>query len=362
MRRLDRICPRYHLARSRLQLAVGSCKQLLAFADVFRSIAMQRFLVTPFALAFVVASAHAVVLPDDVQAALNQRYAAFVSVEGFSKVDPVRLLKDWDTPARFPHRTTNAVFGSDARINAATRALMLLESREPPLPHVRYRITYRLDNAPDFDGYANAYVEVTRFNLGPVRRADVVEAAPAGVPVAPAEHFGTGPSVSWRFVMGSIQGRLADVIRASRRALSVAEARAMDCLGTPCMTWVSPPGPAGEWRQIEAPAVEPAAYVAQADGIATAARISELLYRQASGGQETIEPLAMHAAEPQLTFVISMDVDGQDHAADGLLHQQWLFDDAISSIWTQRRDAGPGAVQWRQHLQYHPGRDGETPH
>lgn len=317
---------------------------------------MVRFFVIPFALVLVAATAHAVVLPKEIQTVLNQRYDAFVSADGFSGVESARLLEDWDTPARFPNRDPNSIRRSDAWINAATKSVMLLESQETPLPHVRYRVTYRLDNAPDFGSYPNAYVEVTRFNLGPNRHKEVTESTPAGVPAAPAEYFGLGPSVSWRFVMGSVQGQLADVVSASRKVLSSTDADAMDCLGAPCMTLESPDGPPGEWKQIEAPAAEPAAYVAQVNSIATAARISELLYRQASGGQQQIEAMSQHAPEPQLTFVISMDVDGQDHAADGLLHQQFLFDDAISDIWTRRRDAGPGTVEWKQHFEYHPGR------
>ena len=317
---------------------------------------MFRLLVTPLVLVFVAVSAHAVVLPDVVQTALDKRYAEFVSIDGFSKVDPSRLLKDWDTPARFPHRTGNSIFGSDAKINGATKALMLLQSQEPALPHVRYRITYRRDNAPDFGGYANAYVEVTRFNLGPVRRTDVVESTPAGVPVAPAEYFGIGPSVSWRFVMGSIQGQLADVVKASRRVLSSADAKAMDCLGTPCMSLRTVVGPTSDWKPMKTPTVAPSTFVAQAHGVATAAWISELLYKQGSAGQDQIEALSMHASQPQLTFVISMAVDGQDQSADGLLHQQLLMDDAVSGMWTERRDAGPDSVQWRQKIDYHPGR------
>lgn len=318
---------------------------------------MLRFVVAPLALAFAVGPAHAVVVPEDIQAVLNQRYDEFVSAPGFSEVGSSTLLEDWDTPTRFPNRDANSIWGSDARINAATKALMLVEGQEPSLPHVRYRITYRLDNAPNFGRYANAYVEVTRFNLGPVRQADVVESTLAGVPVAPAESFGVGPSVSWRFVMGSIQGHLAHVVSVSRRTLSSDEAKAFDCLGTSCMALESPQGPAGEWRHIEPPTVEPAVYVAQLNGVATAARISELLYRHASGGQEQIEALSTHAEEPQLTLVISMDVDGQDYAGDGLLHRQLLLDDAVSDIWAHRRDTRGDTVEWRQYVEYHPGRN-----
>ena len=317
---------------------------------------MWRFLVTAPALVLLAGSVHAVVLPDAMQATLNKRYEAFVGVDGFTKVEPSRLEQGWYTHSRFPSPAPTTIEPADAGVNAATKALMLLESQEGPLPHVRYRITYRLDNAPDFAGYANAYVEVTRFNLGPTIRADVVDSTPGGVPVAPAEAFGVGPSVSWRFVMGWHQSRVADVVYASRRILTPAQTKGMDCLGAPCMALESPNGPAGEWQHAATPSEKPAAYVVQTHGISTAARVSELLYRHASAGQDRIEALSMHAAKPQLTFVISMNIEGQDDSADGLLHQQLLLDDAISDIWTRRRDAGRDTIQWRQHLEYHPGR------
>lgn len=317
---------------------------------------MFRSLFAVAALALAVESAGAVVLPAGVQHALNQRYDEFASASGFSRVDPAVVQHDWYTPSRFPDAAAQSMRAPDAGLNAATRALMLLEGQEAPLPHVRYRVTYRLDNAPDFGGYPNAYVEVSRFNLGPVRHADVIESTPAGVPVAPAGYFGVGPNLSWRFVMGWSQSHVAEAVRASRRVLSETEAAAMDCLGAPCLSLESSQGPSGAWQPVEAPGIAPPAYVAHVDSVATAARISELLYRHASGGQPQVEALAVHNARPQLTFVISMNVDGQDHAANGLLHQQQLFDDAISDIWTRRLDAGSGAVQWQQLVQYHVGR------
>ncbi len=279
---------------------------------------MRHFLATSLALLFLAGPVYAVVLPDDMRAALEQRYDTFVIAPGFTEVESPALLEDWDTDTRFPNRDPDSFERSDAGINAATKALMLLLSQEPLLPHARYRITYRLDSVPDFGGYTNAYVEVTRFNLGPVRRVDVADSTPQGVPIAPAEHFGIGPSVSWRFVMGWHQSRSADVVRASRSVLSAAQAEAMDCLGAPCMAMESPQGPGGEWQPATAPSIKPATYIAQENGMATAARICELLYRDASAGQDQLEALPMHAAEPQLTFVISMNIEGQDYATDGL--------------------------------------------
>ncbi len=291
---------------------------------------MLRSIVTSLVLVLLAGSAHAVVLPDDVQAALDKRYEAFVSPPVYTKVAPGKLDQDWWTPARFPNPRPDTIFPADAGINAATKALMLVESQEPALPHVRYRITYRLDNAPDFGSYANAYVEVTRFNLGPVRLAETVDSTPEDVPVAPPEEFGIGPSVSWRFVMGWVQGGTAFAIHASRSELSPAQAEVIDCLGAPCMALRSARGPGGQDAKW---------------------------YQHASGDQGQIEALNTHAAEPQLIFVISMNVEGQDPIPTALLHQQLLRDDAVSDIWTRVGGYDADALEWQEYTKHWPGRN-----
>lgn len=320
---------------------------------------MWRSLVTPVVLMFLAGSAHAVVVPDDVQAVLDQRFEAFVVPPVFTVVAPGRLDEGWWTPARFPNPRTDTIFPEDAGINAATKALMLVESQEPVLPHARYRVTYRLDNAPDFGSYANAYIEVTRFNLGPARYADTVDSTPEGVPVAPSEEFGIGPSVSWRFVMGWVQGGTAVAVHASRSELSPPQAQLMNCLGAPCVALENPHGPSAPddaWKRITPPPMEPVTYVSQVNGRPTAAWLSELLFQHASTGQSNIEALDMHGAEPQLIFVISMDVEGQDPIPTALLHQQLLRDDAISNIWTRVGGYDADTLDWREYIEYWPGR------
>lgn len=305
----------------------------------------------------VLGAAHAVVLSDAAGDKLTQRYDSFVDVAGFERVVPSVVLDSWYTRKQFPDPDTTSACGIDAGINGATKALMLVDSQEPPLPHVRYRITYRLEEWPDLGGETGIFVEVTRFNLGPALRADVQATVPKGVPVAPRAEFGVGPSVSWRFVMRAMQCRFRDVVRAARRKLSDAQAQAMDCLGVSCLATTNPTGPDGDWPETRPPPMKPAPYVTLAHGVSTAARISELLYRHASHGKDNIEPLRVHGDTPQLTFVISMNTTGQDDTADALLHQGLLRDDAVSGIWTRRRDAGGDAVKWRQRIQRRSGRD-----
>src|SRR5699024_3742614 len=62
------------------------------------------------------------------------------------------------------------------------------------------------------------------------------------------------------------------------------------------------------------------------------------------------------ADKPQMVFVISKDIDGQDRTLNGLLQQPHLMDDAISAIWTRRLQATPDAIEWRTLAVPRPGR------
>lgn len=296
----------------------------------------------------------AVVLPEKMASKLQQGFSEYVQAEGFTEVDVTSMTgESWYTPARFPQMGTSAL-RPDADMDPVTKSVLLLESREAALPHTRYRITYRLEPAaPDYGDVRHAYIEVTRFNLGPTIHKDVVSAY--GEHAAPPEVFGIGPHVSWRFVTGSIMGMRANVIRASRRVVSEAEARTADCLGVRCLSRSVPDGPAGEWQALSPPEFEPAVYGDADGGLPGPARVADYLFSYVTRNGE--EPaFGAHADAPQMIFVISMNVVGQEQTASGTLHQPRLMDDAISDIWTQRRQGGADLVEWRRLSVPRPGR------
>ncbi|HET7411209.1 MAG TPA: hypothetical protein VFJ18_00995, partial [Pararhizobium sp.] len=206
----------------------------------------------------------------------------------------------------------------------------------------------------DFADVRYAYVEITRFNLGPAVRNDVIGAYGAEN-TAPEEVFGIGPHVSWRFVTGSIMGMRASVVRASRKELSDQEARAADCLGVPCLSLDVPEGPSGKWQTISPTDFEPPAYRETGGGMPGPARIADYLFSHATrNGEDPAE--GDFADRPQMIFVISMNIAGQEQTALGLLHQPRLMDDAISDIWTQRLQVGSDLVEWRELTVHRPGR------
>lgn len=297
----------------------------------------------------------AVVLPDDVQEKLEQNYDAFVGAESFERVGSATVSDGFYSRQRFPDPDTTTARGVDAELNPVTKALMLVNSYEPALPRVRYRITFRLNETPNFGGYRTSNVEVTRFNLGPRLYAETVASTPKGVPVSKAD-FGVGPSVSWRFVMRARQGFLI-MPRVARRVLTEAQAQAIDCLGVSCLATTNPTGPRGDWQKTRPPRMKPAPYRALEHGRSTAPRIAALLYRKAGDGKRNMEALPRYGEKPQLTFVISMGIEGNEYLADGLLHQGLLRDDAISDIWTHRPDWGQESVEWRELTEHWPGRN-----
>ncbi|MHA6687273.1 hypothetical protein [Mesorhizobium sp. A556] len=300
-------------------------------------------------------SALAVVLPETVTNELEQRFDGFVGQGGFTEIDAESLTEgNWYDPARFPQIGSSA-FQPDAAIDPVTKSILLVESREAQLPHTRYQVTYRLSAAsPDYPDVRYAYVEVTRFNLGPAVHKDVIGAYGAEN-AAPEKVFGIGPHITWRFIAGEVMGMRASVVRASRKELSDREARAADCLGVPCLSLDIPEGPSGKWQTISAPDFELPVYQETDGAMPGPAGIADYLFSHATrNGEEPGD--GAFADRPQMVFVISMNISGQEQTALGLLHRPWLMDDAISDIWTQRLQVGRDLIEWHELTVHRPGR------
>lgn len=316
-------------------------------------------------MAVMVLPAQAVVLPESITQQLQQRFDAFINADGYTEMDMSSFANGaWYSPARFPQSGSgqSGVFRPDHALDPVTRMVLFVNGLEKPLPHLRYRITYRLVAAPDdYADVQHAYVEITRFNLGPKLQRELEQVANGQYPVAPADVFGIGPHVSWRFVTTAVQGMAASVVRASRREISDGAAQAADCLGVSCLSLSDPMGPAqGDWRELQPPQLEAPVY-SDSDGFMPGpARIGQALFAFATRHGE--EPAYGNFTDkPQMVFVISKDIEGQDRTINGLLHEPYLMDDAISDIWTRRLQATPDAIQWRTLAVPRPGRSVLTP-
>lgn len=301
---------------------------------------MKRLWLTPAAALIVISAPFAAAMANPLHlamAALEPHALTFVQAPGYTAVDPAKLVdSNYYSPRNFPgDHGTPSILLPDANLDAVTRAILLLEAQEATLPRVRYRITYSLHHNADVPEAQQAYVDVRRYNLGPTLRAALTDAIGAEH-VASADAFGTGPHVAWRFVMSPMMGMMADATHASRRELTDQQALAADCLGEPCLSLADPSAPVPASTPEPMPPLEPPRYLHQEDGVARPAHVARTLW--ASITSEGMDPLPYHDSQPQFTFVISMNVAGQDNTAFGIARQNIVMDDAIAAIWTQRQE------------------------
>lgn len=254
---------------------------------------------------------------------------AFIGAKGFSEIQPDKLEGSrYYTAARFPAMGASA-FHPDADLPAPVRALLLLDSHEGPLPHVRYLVNYQPTSEAKTPDDTRDFVEITRFNLGPAVRADLVGSVPAEH-LAPAKAFGVGPHVRWRFAMSPQRGMAAGLDAVSRKQLSPQEAEAIDCLGQPCTTLASAEGPQGRWKPQKTGTLPPSFKRSSPEGPSPAHVVEQLLALMGEDAQRTV-PFAPNAQ--RLVFVVSVNAGGQEEHTTGLARNALVFDDAIGTQW-----------------------------
>jgi Ca-activated chloride channel family protein len=315
-----------------------------------RSVISRQLLAVTFLAALLLQAAGAAVLPDAASEVLQERADAFVHAAGFTEADPEALQEQLRADDRlWSDAAASSVFLPDADLDPLAKAVLLVESQEVPLQHYRYLLTYLLRAAsPDHPDITHSYVEVTRFNLGPARHAEVVSAA--GEHAAPAGEFGVGPDVSWRFVFHSIMGQRSDVFAASRHELTAGEAADRDCLGEPCLSLAEPVLPDGEFPNADTPAFDDSSVYASRvheGGVALPVRVAAEMFSAVTS--HGFEAAMDDSTEPQLTLVISHNVSGQDENGFALLRQGRILDHAISEIWLQRSEvSGADLADWNQ--------------
>lgn len=296
----------------------------------------------------------AMVLPDALVEAINQATEEFVGAPGYTEIDDPSALsnEDWYSEARFPGMSDgSSVFWPDAAMPPIQKALMMVDHYEGALPHVRYQVRARSEFVWSEDHMAPplALVEITRFNLGPLRRDDLRHSVD-DAHLAPASVFGVGPHVSWRFVMSSIQGQLANIDAAVRREVDPDSAAAATCFGQPCLTLDDITGLSeDDWQDADLPEDDAASVQAEAGEVARLLAATAL----PDGYGEPVEGLA--DGDFPVQIVISKDVTGQEAMTTGVLHHSHLMDDAVSDIWTRRLQIGD-LIQWQESVVYRPGR------
>ena len=220
----------------------------------------------------------------------------------------------------------------DADLDALTRSILLLEAQETELEHVRYQINYSINTDSEIPELQHDYIEVTRYNLGPTLRHDVLQYLDAENVASPAE-FGVGPHVSWRFVMAPVMGMQAAVMYAARKEIPEAVAHKALCFSQSCLALTAPELPNHRAEILALPLLTPAKYRTENSyGVTRPARVLEELW----AAFKSDEPLPYSRNNPQIIFVISMNVMGHDSLTLGTGLQTMVLDDSIAKIWLQR--------------------------
>lgn len=252
----------------------------------------------------------------------------------------------------FPESSTQSVFWPDADLNSLTRAMLIVEANEAQLPHVRYRINYSVFQDTEAPEITRDYIEITRYNLGPSLRTDLLEYLEAEYVASEAE-FGVGPHVSWRFVMAPVMGLQADIIEAERQEISDAIAQNTMCFSQPCLALEDAQIPLKETRPIHLSAPLSSSYIThtqKSPGATTRpARVIEEMW--AAFGSDGMDPLPYDKDQPQFTFVISNDVVGQESNIFGLALQHIVLDHTVAKVWLQRQEVAGGEVELIEAIQ-----------
>lgn len=234
----------------------------------------------------------------------------------------------------FPEFLTNStqLFQLDADIDALTRSILIFAAQEINLPYVRYQVDYSVNTDTEIPGLKQDYIDVTRYNLGPTLRNDLLQYLDAEN-IADITDFGVGPHVSWRFAMTPIMGMQADVIYAARKEVPDYQAREAMCFLQSCLSLGTTELPVTQTHILDRPLLSLATYRAENSyGVTQPARMIEELWA-AFGADEALPYIK---DQPQFIFVISSNVVGQEHMTLGTGLQTMVLDDAIEQVWLQR--------------------------
>ena len=341
---------------------------LLGIAAVWTGLVVSPAWASQASIQVASASAQQVADQDSAGAKTTQELdISFVGKNGFEQVrskDIESWFDDgWYQSEQFPGMSTDSVFFPDAQMSPLERATLLFDYLEGQLPHARYRIQMGTDfSTVGQPGQGPmAFVEVTRFNLGPALHEDLQTQYDQ---VADLEEFGVGPHVSRRFIFTPIQGMNAHVVAAGRQELSDEQAADMMCFEQSCLVMDEIAGKSGDWEEVEVPAG-----VAQAQGgsateqaddtqnieVAVNDSVAEVVGELALAhiGAEYGEPVeSVQAPDPYLEIVVSKDVTGQAPVLDVISHQGHLMDDALSDIWYRRIQVDGTDPHWERLLQH----------
>ncbi|GEM_PF-4162829 len=279
--------------------------------------------------------AQAVVYPAEVNAHIDAEIERFVGAPRFFQLDPDYFdSPEWHSQERFPFGGSPYTDHRDWGMSDAGKAIMALEAFERPLPHTRYRVS--VSNVHGDADYPNVsrLIEVVRFNVGPALAANIQDVYGDLFTPSPTD-VGVGRHVAYRFAMFTSQGLPNQIAAVSYRFLSETEARAQDCLGTPCLALTNPGDEGRNWNDISVNEDGDTTPYRRRDdrGLSIPTRVADLLSRQTLVGDD-------------LDMVISSNVIGQDTITNGVM---WRPD---RLEWHKRWELAGLAARWSRAINH----------
>ena len=268
---------------------------------------------------------------------LQEVAALFMSETTWQALDVEALQGEIRQALNDAENEQQGVFHADANSGPLSKALLVALQDVPALPHVRYRLRYAMAQiTPEGAGgpLVVSLVEVARFNLGPTRRAELVEML-GEERVAPAEQFGEGPDMVWRLVTRPVMGQVADIAYAARRQLPSEDTSL--CLGSPCRLPDSLNAGIRDWPEPAALEATLGESLLEVTMLETGLGRLGLLWPDEQGTAQWRAPEwpeSVVAGEPFIEISLERGL-GQDDGFDLVLHYDQLMDHEIKALWVR---------------------------
>lgn len=257
---------------------------------------------------------------------------------GFTVIDPDQL--EADIADTLPD--SGSVFLASGRLSPLAKAVHAVNVHDGSLERVRWELSVErvlTAQPPAADPVPLLLVKVTRFNLGPVLRQQLLDSLPPEQ-VAGPEEFGVGPHVEWRVIVRQLMGHEAMIEAASRREVADAEAAAAACLFGDCLSSGLLIDGAAVWHDLAA--ADPGFTVAEflaglAYDAAPAGTPSAAAALDLAAALTGFDAYYAESGSPDATVVrASVEQNlGQEASLDAALLQTDLLDDSLETIITR---------------------------
>ncbi|WP_417583010.1 hypothetical protein [Pelagibacterium sp.] len=288
------------------------------------------------AIAFLFLALPTLASANDVDDAITK----FIGAPGYQRLEAMDLERELDTLW-----LDSELVSPGGAVGPLEKAVLLAAGA---IPSSRTRTAIAYGEMIDEQAGPVSFVDLRHYNLGPQIRLEAI-ASYGDDNVAPADEFGLGDHIAWRFVFTPMMNNAAILRDVSRRIISEDDAADDDCSGRPCLDPYASFEDIAEWQAVDSALPDwPAQYPNSSDQQATPAyAIAQLAVLgfwanaesgsyQWTGGEH---PEAARNYQPYRFIDIDRDL-GQDLMIDTVWRETLLNDDALSEVLFRRFQAG----------------------